>query len=78
MRLQRAERAFLVGAHEPAVAHDIGGENGRQPAFPAFFDHSVAVIGTGGGRGQSLAFRPDCLSVLRRPGPDIGARFWSL
>jgi len=36
MRLQPREGIFLVGAHEPAVARHVRGENGRQPAFGAF------------------------------------------
>ena len=36
MRLEPREGIFLVGAHEPAVARHVRGENGRQPAFGAF------------------------------------------
>jgi hypothetical protein len=36
MRLHLRERAFLVGAHEPAVPRDVRGENGGQPALDAF------------------------------------------
>jgi hypothetical protein len=32
-RLQRGERALLVGAHQPRVARHIGGKNGREPAL---------------------------------------------
>ena len=31
VRLQPGERLLLVGAHQPAVAGDIGRQNGRQP-----------------------------------------------
>jgi len=31
VRLQPGERAFLVGPHQPAVAGDIGRQNGCQP-----------------------------------------------
>ena len=30
---QSADRAFLVGAHQPAVAGHIGGQDGREPSF---------------------------------------------
>ena len=30
MRVQRGERAFLVGAHQGAVANDIAGEDGGE------------------------------------------------
>ena len=32
---QLADRAFLVGAHQPAVAGYIGGQNGREPSLQA-------------------------------------------
>jgi len=35
-------RAFLVGAHQPAVTGHIGGENGGQPAFNACHGQSGA------------------------------------
>ncbi len=31
VRLHLAERAFLVGAHQPAVAGDVGRKNSREP-----------------------------------------------
>ena len=34
-RFQAFVRSFLVGAHKPAIARNIGGENGSQPAFDA-------------------------------------------
>src|SRR5271169_3482296 len=36
MRLQPREGPFLVGADQPAVARNVRGENGSQPAFDAF------------------------------------------
>ena len=33
VRLERRESAFLVYAHQPAVAGDIGGEDGGEPPF---------------------------------------------
>ena len=33
---QAPQRAFLIGAHQPAVARDIGGENGRKPSVKPF------------------------------------------
>ena len=41
MRFQLAERAFFVGAHQPAVAGNVGRENGGQPPFDASFDHKI-------------------------------------
>ena len=35
MSLQPGKRALLVGAHEPAVASDVGRENGREPSLHA-------------------------------------------
>ena len=39
MRLQSRERAFLVVADQPAVAGDIGREDGRQPPLNAIVSH---------------------------------------
>jgi hypothetical protein len=36
MRSQPRKRPLLVGADQPAVARNIRGENGGQPAFDAF------------------------------------------
>jgi hypothetical protein len=36
-RLQRRERPFLVGAHQPRVAGDISGEDRRQPPLNPLF-----------------------------------------
>src|SRR5262249_1281203 len=33
--LQPLQRAFLVAAHQPAVAGDIGRQDGREPSFGA-------------------------------------------
>ena len=38
-RLERCESAFLVNAHQPAVAGDIGREDGSQPPFDALLGH---------------------------------------
>jgi hypothetical protein len=35
MDLEPREGPFLIGADQPAVARDVGGENGGQPAFDA-------------------------------------------
>jgi hypothetical protein len=42
MRFQPREGVFFVGLHEPAVARDIRGENGGQPAFDALRGQSGA------------------------------------
>ena len=39
MPLEIAHRARLVGAHQRAVAGDVGRENGAQPPFHALFGH---------------------------------------
>ena len=48
--LERGERAFLVLAHQPRIARDIGRQDRRQPAFDPFSplalhdgDHSVRI-----------------------------------
>src|SRR6266536_712978 len=51
-------RAGLIGAHQPAVSGDIGGQDGRKPAFdpvlpwsghgPALSDYSTPARGRGG------------------------------
>ena len=54
MRLEALVCAFFVGTHQPAIASNIGGEDGGQPAFDA-------------SRGQSGApkpHRPKRLSAL--------------
>ena len=55
-RLQRGESAFLVRAHQPRIAGDIGGENGGQLAFDAFRSQS----------GTPQPHGPNRLSALRR------------
>src|ERR1035437_428398 len=37
--LELAQRAFLIGAHQPAVAGNVAGENRRQPAVHSIFRH---------------------------------------
>src|SRR6266446_5402440 len=54
MRFEPRKRPFLIGAHKPAVAHHIGGENGGQPAFDAFR----------GQRGAPQPHGPNGLSAL--------------
>jgi hypothetical protein len=36
---ERSKRAFLVDAHQPAVAGDIDSKNGSQPPFDTRFGH---------------------------------------
>src|SRR5262249_19711237 len=58
-RLEPRKRSLLVGAHEPAIARNIGGENGGPPALEAF-------------RGQSRAPQPpgpEKTSALNHPSP---------
>jgi hypothetical protein len=35
--LQLSQRAFLIGAHEPAVSSDIGREDRCEPSFRTLF-----------------------------------------
>ena len=42
VRLQTRERAFLVIADQPAVAGDIGREDGGQPPLNAILGHSTS------------------------------------
>src|SRR6266446_9436994 len=42
VRLEPRKRPFLVDADQPAVARDVRGENGSQPAFDAFRGQSGA------------------------------------
>ena len=39
MRFQSRKRALLIHTHQPAIAGDIGGEDGGKAALGAFFDH---------------------------------------
>ena len=39
MRFQLRKRALLIHTHQPAIAGDIGGEDGGKAALGAFFDH---------------------------------------
>ena len=41
-RLQRRERAFLVVAHQPRIAGDIGRQNRRQSPFDPLLAHVLA------------------------------------
>jgi hypothetical protein len=42
VRLELAQCAFLIDAHQPAVAGNIASENRRQPAIDSVFGHLVA------------------------------------
>jgi hypothetical protein len=44
MGLELAQRAFLVDAHQPAIAGDIGRENGRQPPFYPRLGHENRAL----------------------------------
>ena len=46
---KRSERAFLVGAHQTAVASDISREDGRQPPFHALVGHGAPQVRLGFG-----------------------------
>src|SRR5262249_1828595 len=37
--LERSQRAFLVQAHQPRIAHDISGEDGRETTLDPFSAH---------------------------------------
>jgi hypothetical protein len=39
VRLKRSESAFLVNSHQPAVAGDIGRQDGSQPPFDSRLSH---------------------------------------
>ena len=47
-RLERAQGPHLVQLHQPAVADDIGGEDGGKAALEAIFDHAMPHEGTFG------------------------------
>ena len=40
MRLQRRQRAGLVGAHEPAIADHVGSQYGGETPMDTFFSHA--------------------------------------
>src|ERR1700731_2074773 len=42
VRLELAQRAFLVGAHQPAIAGNVAGENRGQPAVHLVVGHMMA------------------------------------
>ena len=42
MRLELAQRAFLIDAHQPAVAGNVGRQYRSQPAVDTVFRHLVA------------------------------------
>jgi hypothetical protein len=42
-RLQRRERAFLCRAHQPRIAHDIGGQDCRQPSLDPIRVHFFSI-----------------------------------
>ena len=44
VRLERTQRCDLIGAHQPAVADDIGGEDRRKPSFDSAFPHEWPVL----------------------------------
>jgi hypothetical protein len=45
MLLQLAKRAFLVGAHQPAVASNVHSQNRGKPPIDASLDHAVFLSG---------------------------------
>ena len=45
---ERAQRADLVRAHEPAVAGHVGGEDSRKPSFDALLAHEPLPSASGG------------------------------
>ena len=61
MRLEARERALLVGADQPRVAHDIRGKNGGKPTL-----HDSSVVEQSGPRGRGRGDRPDIIWGLRR------------
>jgi hypothetical protein len=46
MRLQPGERLLLVGSHKPAVAGDIGRQNGRQPPLDPIAGQACRSLST--------------------------------
>jgi hypothetical protein len=40
--LELAQRAFLIGAHQPAIAGNVAGENRGQPAVHLVFGHMMS------------------------------------
>jgi hypothetical protein len=42
--VEPGERPFLVGSHQPAVAGNIAGENGRKPPLYTMFGHGASPL----------------------------------
>ena len=53
MALQALQRAFLVAAHQPAVAGDVGRQDGGEPAFGA-----LLLVHGSEFRGATITSRP--------------------
>jgi hypothetical protein len=45
VRLELAQRAFLIGAYQAAVAGNVAGENRGQPSVHLDFMHMMAPAG---------------------------------
>jgi hypothetical protein len=39
VRFEQPQSTFFVGAHQPAVARNVGRHNGGEPAIDALFGH---------------------------------------
>ena len=43
MGLQLGKRALFVGAHQPAIASDVGRQNCRKPSLHALGSHGIPL-----------------------------------
>ena len=63
---KRAQRRFLVGAHQAGVSRDIGGEDGGKSAFDGFGLHERTVadgLNLGVAERRSPSWRPRVLTL---------------
>src|SRR5439155_11763741 len=73
-RLKPRQRAFLVGADQPAVSRDIRRKNGRQSTFDAFGRQEAprmaggsaapALVSSRGYRTREAGLRPSSIAVM--------------
>jgi hypothetical protein len=67
-RLQARDRAGLVGAHEPAVADHVRGQNRRQLAFNARCGHGRASYAFEPRSGSPALCRPSTILSMNSSG----------
>src|ERR1700736_2312610 len=66
--LEIAHGARLVGAHQCAVAGDVGRENGGEPPFHALFGHCGRSLARRSSRADTYGQRVALVLDLRSPG----------